>query len=496
MKHLLAVLTAVFTAAVLAVPGTSLAVDTYLPGFRTAYPAATGSRVDSCSLCHSSVPSRNTYGAAWRTAGRNYAAIDGADSDGDGFTNGDEIAAFTFPGDAADHPTAADTTPPTMNTFLIPATATSLTVGITALAASDDVAVTGYLLNESAAPPLPTAAGWTLSAPTTYTFAAEGAHTLYAWAKDAAGNVSTSLSDSVTITLPTGPDTTPPTVLVFSIPAAAASLTVNVLGFAASDNVGVSGYLLSESDVAPAPTATGWTASAPTRYTFAVPGAHTLYAWAKDAAGNVSTSLSASVEITLPIIPDPLLVSNFTNATAVGDPDWDKIVGAFGGIRGTFVALGPARNVALADNAIAGLAPFGGGRIEAKVRLINPLPATRAEVIFDYTNGRSYRYVRLDNATQRLFIGQVGMVGGQPALRPSSVRLPQVFTRLNLWHRLRIDIDPVAGSVTVFVDRFATPVLRKRFWETGVGRVGLAASAGQRKVAFDKVSIWDATILP
>ncbi|KAF0232728.1 MAG: hypothetical protein FD181_3850, partial [Prolixibacteraceae bacterium] len=46
---------------------------------------------------------------------------------------------------------------------------------------------------------------------------------------------------------------------------------------------------------------TGWTATAPTSYSFATEGAKTLYAWARDAAGNVSSSLSAQVVITLPL---------------------------------------------------------------------------------------------------------------------------------------------------------------------------------------------------
>ena len=45
---------------------------------------------------------------------------------------------------------------------------------------------------------------------------------------------------------------------------------------------------------------------APASYTFATAGSKTLYAWAKDAAGNVSTSRSASVSITLQAtVPEP-----------------------------------------------------------------------------------------------------------------------------------------------------------------------------------------------
>ena len=103
-----------------------------------------------------------------------------------------------------------DKTPPTVTTFTIPATANSLTVPITTLTATDNVGVTGYLVTESATAPLASATGWLSAAPTSYTFTTEGSKTLYAWAKDAADNISASLSAPVIIILPI--DTTPPTV--------------------------------------------------------------------------------------------------------------------------------------------------------------------------------------------------------------------------------------------------------------------------------------------
>ena len=78
--------------------------------------------VPACSLCHTSPPGRNVYGAAVEAnllAGRPrpisdadfaaalpaaLAAIDAADSDGDGATNHDEIVAGTFPADDTSHP--------------------------------------------------------------------------------------------------------------------------------------------------------------------------------------------------------------------------------------------------------------------------------------------------------------------------------------------------------------------------------------------------------
>ena len=95
-----------------------------------------------------------------------------------------------------------------------------------------------------------------------------------------AGNVSTSRSASVTITLP---DTTVPTVTGFTIPATASSLVVSISTFTATDTVGVTGYMVTESATAPVASATGWSGTVPTSYSFTTAGAKTLYAWAKDA---------------------------------------------------------------------------------------------------------------------------------------------------------------------------------------------------------------------
>ncbi len=98
-------------------------------------------------------------------------------------------------------PSATDTTPPGVTAFGIPATAASLTVAITTLIATDNVAVTGYLVTEASTKPAASAAGWSSAKPSSYAFTSAGAKTLYAWAKDAAGNVSTSRSAKVTVTV-------------------------------------------------------------------------------------------------------------------------------------------------------------------------------------------------------------------------------------------------------------------------------------------------------
>ncbi|MDD5370418.1 MAG: hypothetical protein PHQ40_15150 [Anaerolineaceae bacterium] len=76
----------------------------------TKYPGINGTRLDACALCHTSqVPALNPYGAAYKSNGRDgtaFGAIENLDSDGDGFSNLQEIQALSFPGNAADVPHA------------------------------------------------------------------------------------------------------------------------------------------------------------------------------------------------------------------------------------------------------------------------------------------------------------------------------------------------------------------------------------------------------
>ena len=189
----------------LAIGATSVyALPSYVTTFNTTYPAAAAT-LGQCKLCHINPAgggTRNGYGNAFLAAAHSFTAIAALDSDGDGYTNAVEIAALTWPGDATSHPTATtDTTPPTVTGFTVPATASSLVVPITLFTASDNVGVTGYIVTESATAPAAAATGWSATAPSSYPVAAAGAHTLYAYAKDAAGNVSASKSASVTVTV-------------------------------------------------------------------------------------------------------------------------------------------------------------------------------------------------------------------------------------------------------------------------------------------------------
>ncbi len=94
------------------------------------YPILSGSSLQTCDLCHTaSVPNLNPFGAAYKANGRNNAAfgsIENLDSDGDGFTNIQEINALTFPGNPASFPavpTATNTPVPTNTSVPNPTTA-------------------------------------------------------------------------------------------------------------------------------------------------------------------------------------------------------------------------------------------------------------------------------------------------------------------------------------------------------------------------------------
>jgi uncharacterized protein YfaP (DUF2135 family) len=133
--------------------------------------------------------------------------------------------------------TLPDTTAPVVGSFTLPATAISLTVPVSSLSATDNVAVAGYLVTTSATKPSASASGWTTSAPSTVTASAEGSVTFYAWAKDAAGNVSASKSATVTVSLTT---VTLPTLTVSTLADGSFTnqATVNVSGDA-SDPDGI-----------------------------------------------------------------------------------------------------------------------------------------------------------------------------------------------------------------------------------------------------------------
>jgi len=79
----------------------------YVNSFTAAYPNTKGTALAACSTCHTSTMQLNAYGSAVSAAKLDFKAIESKDSDGDGWTNGAEIAALTNPGDPQSHPSGS-----------------------------------------------------------------------------------------------------------------------------------------------------------------------------------------------------------------------------------------------------------------------------------------------------------------------------------------------------------------------------------------------------
>jgi hypothetical protein len=101
--------------------------------------------------------------------------------------------------------------------------------------------------------------------------------------------------------------------------AANTSSTSVILSIAATDNIGVTAYYISETSTTPSAMASGWTLVTSTiPYSADVPfilssgdGTKTIYVWFKDNAGNVSAPATAS--ITLDTTP-PIMITPYKNS--------------------------------------------------------------------------------------------------------------------------------------------------------------------------------------
>ena len=175
---------------------------------------------------------------------------------------------------------------PVINSFSLPASASSLNVAISNLAAGDNVGITGYCLSESTDPANCT---WSSTPPTSYHFGSMGSHTLHAFARDASGNVSAPAGATINI-----PEILP-RITALTIPPTYGynNLTIPVV-INASDDLGVTGYCLTEAATSGA---CNWYSWPPSSYTFAAAGPHTLYAFVRNTTGKISPPASATTAV-------------------------------------------------------------------------------------------------------------------------------------------------------------------------------------------------------
>lgn len=207
---------------------------------------------------------------------------------------------------------SSDTTIPTNGTISIAggASTTSSTTVSVAISATDNIGVTGYYLNESSSTPsagsfTPVSSATSFSTTVNFNLSSgDGLKQVYVWFIDAAFNISSAYSD--TITLATS-DTTAPASVAISLNSGAASTTSLTVTAAISgtDAVGVTGYYLSESSSTPSAGSFTTVASA-TSFSLNVNfnlssgnGTKTVYVWLRDAAGNISSPANDTITLAL-----------------------------------------------------------------------------------------------------------------------------------------------------------------------------------------------------
>ena len=199
----------------------------------------------------------------------------------------------------------------------------SATITVSATA-SDNVGVVGvqFRLDGANLGAEDTTAPYSVSWNTTT--ASNGAHTLTAVARDAAGNTTTSSAVSVTV------DNSAPSVAI-SAPAGGATVSGTVtVSATASDNIGVVGVQFRLDGAALGAEDTTSPYSVPWDTTAAGNGTHTLTAVARDAAGNTTTSSGVTVTVSN-VAPPPLNITTTALPAATVGTAYGQTLAATGG---------------------------------------------------------------------------------------------------------------------------------------------------------------------
>jgi len=170
--------------------------------------------------------------------------------------------------------------PGTTTTTTTAAPTTTTTQNGTTTTAAPTTTTTPSGTTTTAAPTTTTTPGGTTTtaAPTTTTTAAP----------------TTTTTAAPTTTTTAAPDTTAPVVTNFLANPPAFGLILSISTITATDAVGVTGYKITETNTAPtagegsSTGRTAWSTTPPGSITITGYGIHDIYAWAKDAAGNIS----------------------------------------------------------------------------------------------------------------------------------------------------------------------------------------------------------------
>jgi chitodextrinase len=196
----------------------------------------------------------------------------------------------------------ADTTAPSAPTGLSATASSSTQINLSWAASSDDVGVTGYLVERCQGSGCSTFVQVTSVTGTTYSDSGLSAGTSYSYrirATDAASNLS-SYSSTATATTQTSSDTTPPSTPGSLTGSAASGNGVTLSWSASTDDVGVTGYLIEQCQGSGCTSFVQVANASSAAYSIAGLTPLTTYVFrirATDAAGNLS-SYSNSVTLT------------------------------------------------------------------------------------------------------------------------------------------------------------------------------------------------------
>lgn len=91
-----------------------------------------------------------------------------------------------------------------------------------------------------------------------------------------------------------------PVVTAFVVPETSDTLTISIVEFTAEAYGGVTGFLITESEMPPSPYVGNWASRAPEFYTLSAEGQRTLYAWVRDAFYELSPPMTARTNVALP----------------------------------------------------------------------------------------------------------------------------------------------------------------------------------------------------
>jgi chitodextrinase len=224
---------------------------------------------------------------------------------------------------SATTPATADTQPPTAPSGLAANAISSSQINLSWTASTDDVGVTGYLVESCAGAGCGSFAQIGTTAGTTFNTAGLAGSTSYSYrvrATDAAGNLS-GYSNTATTSTPAPPDTQPPTAPSGLLATAVSTSQINLTWTASTDNVGVTAYLLERCAGASCSSFAQISGNATSPYGDTGLNASTSYSYrirATDAAGNLSGySNTASATTQTPPDTQPPTAPSGPTATAV-----------------------------------------------------------------------------------------------------------------------------------------------------------------------------------